>query len=140
MLITVWALFRQSLPCQQVAAAAAATSCDDFVCIFFIFDFHRRVWALIIQSLRHRRDAQSEVNTRDSAEADDFIRKSREHLPLHVSTRNGAHDNQGQAIHDGINVRGFHMKETLLKWVSKLLVKDTWCLGQVRNTENSCHK
>ena len=51
MLITVWALFRQSLPCQQVAAAAGATSCVDFMCTLFIFDFHRRVWALILQSL-----------------------------------------------------------------------------------------
>ena len=50
----MWALFRQSLPCQQVAAAAAATSCVDFVCTFFIFDFHRRVWALILQSLSCR--------------------------------------------------------------------------------------
>ena len=55
MLITLWALFRQSLPCQQVAAAAAATSCVDFVCIFFIFDSHKRVCALILQSLPCRR-------------------------------------------------------------------------------------
>ena len=55
MLITVWALFRQSLPCQQVAAAAAATSCFNFMCTFLIFDFHRRVWALILQSLPCRR-------------------------------------------------------------------------------------
>ena len=48
--VTKWALFRQSLPCQQVAAAAAAISCIDFVCIFFIFDSHKRVWALILQS------------------------------------------------------------------------------------------
>ena len=51
MLITKWALFRQSLTCQQVAAAAAAISCIDFVCIFFIFDSRKRVWALILQSL-----------------------------------------------------------------------------------------
>ena len=51
MLITKWALFRQSLSCPQVAAAAAAISCIDFVCIFFIFDSHKRVRALILQSL-----------------------------------------------------------------------------------------
>ena len=55
MLITVWALFRQSLPCQQVAAAAAATSCFNFMSTFLIFDFHKRVWALILQSLPCRR-------------------------------------------------------------------------------------
>ena len=55
MLITVWALFRQSLPCQQVAAAAAATSCFNFMCTFLIFDFHKLVWALILQSLPCRR-------------------------------------------------------------------------------------
>ena len=49
MLVTMWALFRQSLPCPQVAAAAAAFSCVDFVCIFFTFDSHK--WALILQSL-----------------------------------------------------------------------------------------
>ena len=47
----MWALFRQSLPYQHVAAAAAATSCVDFMCTFFIFDFLSRVWALFLQSL-----------------------------------------------------------------------------------------
>ena len=51
MIITLWALFRQSLSCQHVAAAAAATSCVDFFCSFFIFDFINRVWALFLQSL-----------------------------------------------------------------------------------------
>ena len=51
MLITKWAMFRQSLPCPQVAAAAAAISCVDFVCIFFTSDSHERVWTFILQSL-----------------------------------------------------------------------------------------
>ena len=53
MIITVWALFRQSLPCQHVAAAAAATSCVDFMYTFFIFDFFSRVWALFLLPCRH---------------------------------------------------------------------------------------
>ena len=51
MLITEWALFRQSLPCPQVAAAAAASSCVDFVCIFFTSNSYEWVWALVLQSL-----------------------------------------------------------------------------------------
>ena len=48
MLITEWALFRQSLPYPQVAAAAS--SCVDFVCIFFTSNSHEWVWALVLQS------------------------------------------------------------------------------------------
>ena len=51
-IITFWALFRQSLSCQHVAAAAAATSCVYFLCSFCIFDFVNRVWALFLQSHR----------------------------------------------------------------------------------------
>ena len=43
--------FRQSLPCPQVAAAAAASSCVDFVCIFFTSNSHEWVWALVLQPL-----------------------------------------------------------------------------------------
>ena len=50
MLVTEWALFRQSLSCPQVAAAAAASTCDDFVCIFFTSSSHEWVWALVLQS------------------------------------------------------------------------------------------
>ena len=47
--------FGNRSPAPQVAAAAATISCIDFVCIFFIFDSHKRVWALILQSLPCRR-------------------------------------------------------------------------------------
>ena len=43
MFVTEWALFRQSLPCPQVAAAASASICDDFVCIFFTSSSHEWV-------------------------------------------------------------------------------------------------
>ena len=51
MLVTEWAFFWQSLSCPQVAAAAAAISCIDFVCIFFTSDSHERVWVLMLQTL-----------------------------------------------------------------------------------------
>ena len=40
MFVTERALFRQSLPCPQVAAAAAASIFDGVVCIFFTSSFH----------------------------------------------------------------------------------------------------
>ena len=43
--------FGSRSPAPQFAAAAAAISCIDFVCIFFTSDSHKRVWALILQSL-----------------------------------------------------------------------------------------